>query len=164
VEISQSGRADVGPIGQRPLFQFRLNCVREFCPLLRTSSSTCDAFALASKRTSRLGSFPGDQGSGKVSKQVVGVLSDQPIVASRIKHVGKEGNELDEHDAKVIDKVKPNIECHDSEFDDLVEVLREMPTKVIADATGYNVRNVRKLKRGEFWPSDVCGAELLILT
>ncbi len=82
-----------------------------------------------------------------------GLLTDLPIVATRIKHVGKEGNELDEHEAGVIDDAERTLEYHDSEFDDLVRKLRTIPTKRIAEATGYNERTVRRLKRGEFNPS-----------
>ena len=81
-----------------------------------------------------------------------GLLADLPVHATRIKHVGKEGNELDEHDAGVIDEMERQLEYHDSEFDDLVRMLREIPTKVIVEATGYNERTVRRLKRGEFRP------------
>ncbi len=38
-------------------------------------------------------------------------------------------------------------------YDNLVMELQEIPTKVIAAATGYNPRTVRRLKRGEFRPS-----------
>lgn len=39
-------------------------------------------------------------------------------------------------------------------FEDLVAALQEVPTKVIATATGYNPRTVRRLKCGEFRPSE----------
>jgi hypothetical protein len=82
----------------------------------------------------------------------VGLLGNLAIVAAPIKQVGKEGNELDEHDAGVIDESERQLEYHDSEFDDLVRALREIPTKVIAEATVYNDRTLRRLKRGEFRP------------
>jgi hypothetical protein len=77
----------------------------------------------------------------------VGLLGDLPIVAAHIKHVGKEGNELEEHDAGVIEESERQLEYHDSAFDDMVRALREIPTTVIAEATGYNQRTVRRLKR-----------------
>lgn len=41
--------------------------------------------------------------------------------------------------------------------------LREVPTKVIAEATGYNPRTVRRLNRWEFRPSEEWLARLLTI-
>lgn len=35
----------------------------------------------------------------------------------------------------------------------MVAALKQIPTEVIAEATGYNPRTVRRLKHGEFQPS-----------
>ncbi|HEV2073731.1 MAG TPA: hypothetical protein VGR29_08835, partial [Thermomicrobiales bacterium] len=66
---------------------------------------------------------------------------------------GKEGNELEAHRAGVISAAERQLEYHNSEFEDLVAKLQQIPTKVIADTTGYNPRTVRRLKQGEFRPS-----------
>lgn len=81
------------------------------------------------------------------------LLQDMPLVVSGIRHVGKEGNELEAHQAGLVSEAERQLEYHDSAFEDLVAKLREIPTKVIAEATGYNPRTVRRLKRGEFRPS-----------
>ncbi len=45
------------------------------------------------------------------------------------------------------------MEYHNSFYDDLARVLREMGTAEIAQATGYYSSMVRRLKRGECRPS-----------
>ncbi len=70
-----------------------------------------------------------------------------------IRHVGKEGNKLEAHQAGLVTEVERQLEYHDSSFTDLIAVLQGIPTRVIAEATGYNPRTVRRLKRGEFRPS-----------
>lgn len=75
-------------------------------------------------------------------------LCDLPVATAYIKHVGKEGNELDELDAGLIEEWERNVEYHGSELDDLVRLLRDIPTKLSAETTGYNARTVRRLKRG----------------
>jgi len=70
-----------------------------------------------------------------------------------IRHVGKEGNELETHRAGLLTEAERQLEYHDSAFEDLVAKLQKIPTKVIAEATGYNPRTVRRLKRGEFRPN-----------
>lgn len=76
-------------------------------------------------------------------------------------HVGKEGNELEAHRAGLIAEEERQLEYHDSSFENLIATLQEIPTKVIAEATGYNPRTVRRLKRGEFRPSGRYQARLL---
>jgi hypothetical protein len=83
----------------------------------------------------------------------MGLLGDLPLVVSGIRHVGKEGNELEAHQAGLLTEAERQLEYHDSAFEDLIVDLRQIPTKTIADATGYNPRTVRRLKRGEFRPS-----------
>ena len=78
-------------------------------------------------------------------------------------HIGKEGNHLEAHPAGVISKTERQLECHDSDFEDLVDALREIPSKVIAEATGYKPRTVRRLKCGEFLPSPERRADLVQL-
>ncbi|HEV2128943.1 MAG TPA: hypothetical protein VGR22_10020 [Thermomicrobiales bacterium] len=85
--------------------------------------------------------------------QTRGLLQDLPLVVSSIRHVGKEGNELEAHRAGVIAEAERQLEYQDSAFVDLVAALQQIPTKVIAEATGYNPRTVRRLKQGEFRPS-----------
>ncbi len=68
-------------------------------------------------------------------------------------HVGKEGNALEAHRVGLVTEAERQLEYHDSVFEDLVAALRGIPTKVIAEATGYNPHTVRRLKRGEFRPS-----------
>ena len=80
------------------------------------------------------------------------LLQDQPLVVSDVRHVGKEGNHLEAHRAGMISETERQLEFHDSAFEDLVMALREIPTKVIAEATGYNPRTARQLKREEFRP------------
>ncbi len=82
-----------------------------------------------------------------------GLLQDLPVLVMGIKHVGKEGNDLDAHKAGLVTEAERQLEYHDSAFEDLVAKLREIPTKIIAEATGYNPRTIRRLKRGEFRPS-----------
>jgi hypothetical protein len=57
------------------------------------------------------------------------------------------------HQAGLLTEAERQLEYHDSAFDDLVAALQQIPTRVIAEATGYNPRTVRRLKRGEFRPS-----------
>jgi hypothetical protein len=84
-----------------------------------------------------------------------GLLHDLPLVISSIRHVGKEGNELEAHQTGLVTEAERQLEYHDSAFEDLVAALQQIPTKVIAEATGYNPRTVRRLKRAEFRPSAV---------
>ncbi len=64
-----------------------------------------------------------------------------------VRHVGKEGNDLETHQAGLVTEAERQIEYHDSSFADLVAKLQQIPTKVLAEATGYNPRTVRRLKR-----------------
>ncbi len=82
-----------------------------------------------------------------------GLLRDLPLVATGIKHVGKEGNELDAHKAGLVTEAERQLEYDDSFYDDLARVLRDMPTADVARQTGYDRRTVRRLKRGECRPS-----------
>ena len=82
---------------------------------------------------------------------------------SSIRHIGKEGNHLEVHRAGVISEPERQLEYHDSAFEDLTAALQQIPTKVIAEATGYNPRTVRRLKRGEFRPSAARCSDLGIL-
>jgi hypothetical protein len=54
-----------------------------------------------------------------------------------------------------VDETERQFEYHDSWLEDLAKTLQVIPTKVIAEATGYNERTVRRLKRGEFRPSAI---------
>jgi hypothetical protein len=76
-----------------------------------------------------------------------------PLVVSGIRHVGKEGNELEAHQAGLLNEAERQLEYHDSAFEDLLAKLKKIPTKMIAEAIGYNPRTVRRLKRGQFRPS-----------
>jgi hypothetical protein len=69
-----------------------------------------------------------------------------------VTHVGKEGHELEAHQADLITEAERQLEYHDSSFEDLVSALQRIPTKVIVEATGYNPRTVRRIKRGEMKP------------
>jgi hypothetical protein len=60
---------------------------------------------------------------------------------------------LPHYQAELVTEAERQLEYHDSSFEDLVAKLQRIPTKVIADATGYNPRTVRRLKRGEFPPA-----------
>jgi hypothetical protein len=60
---------------------------------------------------------------------------------------------VEAHRAGVISEAERQLEYHDSTFEDLIAKLQEIPTKVIAEATGYNPRTVRRMKRGDFRPS-----------
>ncbi len=82
-----------------------------------------------------------------------GLLHDLPLVVGSIRHVGKEGNELEAHRAGLVTEAERQLEYHDSAHEDLIAKLQQIPTKVIAEVTGYNPRTVRRLKRGEFRPS-----------
>jgi hypothetical protein len=82
-----------------------------------------------------------------------GLLGDLPLVVSGIRHVGKEGNELEAHQAGLLNEAERQLEYHDSAFEDLLAKLKKIPTKMIAEAIGYNPRTVRRLKRGQFRPS-----------
>lgn len=53
----------------------------------------------------------------------------------------------------MITEAERQLEYHGSTFEDLIGALREIPTKVIAEATSYNPRTVRRPKRREFRPS-----------
>jgi DNA polymerase III epsilon subunit-like protein len=83
-----------------------------------------------------------------------GLLHDLPLVVSTIRHVGKEGNELEAHRAGVISEAERQLEYHDSTLEDLIAKLQQIPTKGIADTTGYDPRTVRRLKHEEFRPSN----------
>ncbi|HEV2125517.1 MAG TPA: hypothetical protein VGW38_22425 [Chloroflexota bacterium] len=76
-----------------------------------------------------------------------GLLQDLPLVVSGVRHVGKEGNELELH------RAERQLEYPVSALEDLIAALRKIPTKVIAEVPGYNPRTVRRLKRGQFRPS-----------
>jgi hypothetical protein len=84
--------------------------------------------------------------------QTRGLLQDLPLVVAAIRHVGKEGNELEAHQAGLLTEAERQLEYHDSAFEDLVARLQQIPTKMIAEATGYNPRTVRRIKRGEMKP------------
>ncbi len=92
-----------------------------------------------------------------------GLLGDLPVTVTGIKHVGKEGNELEAHRAGLATETERQLEYHDSAFDDLVAALQKLTTKAIAEATGYNPRTVWRLKRGEFRPSSARYSDLGIL-
>jgi hypothetical protein len=95
----------------------------------------------------------GDSNGQDCTARKRSVLQDLPVRVGRIKHVGKEGNELDTLKAGTVDKSEWQLEYHDSWFENLIVSLRKLPTKVIAEATGYNERTVGRLKRGEVRPS-----------
>ena len=97
--------------------------------------------------------FAGPEGQ-PCDKHTRGLLRDLAVVVTGIRHVGKESNDLEEHKADVVEEEERQLEYHDSAFDDLVRSLRPYPTKVLAEATGYDPWTVRKLKRGEFKPSE----------
>jgi hypothetical protein len=80
---------------------------------------------------------------------------DLLLELSNIQHVGKEGNELEAHVAGLVTQAERQLEYHDSALEDLITALQRIPTRVIAEATGYNPRTVRRLKRGEFRTSVV---------
>ncbi len=61
---------------------------------------------------------------------------------------------MEAHQAGLVTEAERQLEYHDSSFADLVSALQRIPTKVIAAATGYNPRTVRRLKRGAFRPSE----------
>ena len=82
-----------------------------------------------------------------------GFLHDPPLVVDAIPHVGKVGNELEAHWAGLVTEAERQLEYHESSYEDLIAALQWIPTKLIAEATGYNPRTVRRLKRGEFRPS-----------
>jgi len=103
--------------------------------------------------------FAGPDG-GPCRASTKGLLGDLPLVVRGIRHVGKEGNELEAHQAGLLTEAERELEYHDSAFEDLVAALQKIPPKVIAEATGYNPRTVRRLKRGEFRPSPVRAAPL----
>ena len=69
---------------------------------------------------------------------------------NNIRHMGKEGNELEAHRAGLLTENKRQLEYHDSSFGDLIAKLQGIPTKMIAGATGYNLRTVPRLKRSAF--------------
>jgi hypothetical protein len=76
-----------------------------------------------------------------------------PVVATGVKHVGKEGNDLEEHRAGVVDEAERQLEYGDSFLDDLARVLADMGTADVARQTGYDRSMVRRLKRGVCRPS-----------
>ncbi|MDP9354987.1 MAG: hypothetical protein M3R02_06830 [Chloroflexota bacterium] len=82
-----------------------------------------------------------------------GLLHDLPVLVAGIKHVGKEGNELEAHRAGLVTEAERQLEYHDSFYDDLAHVLRAMGAAEIARETGYDRSMVRRLKRGECRPS-----------
>ncbi|MDP9365599.1 MAG: hypothetical protein M3Q10_15485, partial [Chloroflexota bacterium] len=82
-----------------------------------------------------------------------GLLQDLPVVATGVKHVGKEGNDLEEHRAGLVTEPERQLEYDDSFLDDLARVLADMETADIARQTGYDRSMVRRLKRGECRPS-----------
>ncbi len=82
-----------------------------------------------------------------------GLLGDLPVTVTGIKHVGKEGNDLDAHKAGLVTEAERQLEYHDSFYDDLARVLQDMGTAEIARVTGYDLSMVRRLKRGECRPS-----------
>ncbi len=75
----------------------------------------------------------------------------------------QKGYGLELYQAKLVTEVEWQLEYYDSAFEDLVAALHQIPTRVIAEATGYYARTVRRLKRGEFRPSDKQSVELLRL-
>jgi hypothetical protein len=94
-----------------------------------------------------------DANGDACSARTRGLLHDLPVRVAHVKHVGKEGNELEAHKAGIIDESERQVGYHDTWFEDLVAIVKVIPTKVVAEATGYNDRTVRRLKRGEFRPS-----------
>jgi hypothetical protein len=56
-----------------------------------------------------------------------GLLHDLPLVVSTIRHVGKEGNELEAHQAGLVTESERQLEYHDLGFEDLVAALQEDP-------------------------------------
>lgn len=94
-----------------------------------------------------------DAAGAPCSSHTRGLLYDLPVSVDRVKHVGKEGNELDAHRVGIVDEAERQLEYHDSWYEDLVAALRAIPTKALVEATGYNPRTVRRLKQGEFCPS-----------
>jgi hypothetical protein len=85
------------------------------------------------------------------------VLGDLPLVATGIRHVGKECNELEEHQAGIVDEAERQLEYDDSFLAGLRAVLQVMSTQTIAKAIGHNPRTIRRIKAGDGRP----GAKLL---
>ncbi len=71
-----------------------------------------------------------------------------------LRHVGKEDGELQARRAGLVTEAVRQPEYHDSTLEDLISKLQHIPTKAIVEATGYNPRTVRRLKRGEFQRSE----------
>ncbi len=115
--------------------------------------------------------FAGEDGQS-CQEHTRGLLHNLPLAVSSIRHVGKEGNELEAHQAGLVTEVERQLEYHDSSFDDLIAALQQIPTKVIVEATGYNPRTVRWLNRGKFQPSErrlgvlctLCGIQSSLLS
>lgn len=83
-----------------------------------------------------------------------GLLLDREVQAGKIVHIGKEGNSLDESRADLQTEPERQLEYGDSEYQDFLTELRKIPTTVLAKATGYNPRTIRRIKTGEMIPSN----------
>jgi hypothetical protein len=65
---------------------------------------------------------------------------------SGIKHVSKQGNDLEEHRAGLETKAERQLKYHhDSRLEHLAAALGQTPTQVIAEPADYNQRTVRRL-------------------
>lgn len=81
-----------------------------------------------------------------------GLLFDQEVQAGKIVHIGKEGNSLEESKADLQTEPERQLEYGDSEYQDFLVKLRAIPTKQLAEMTGYNPRTIRRIKSGEMLP------------
>lgn len=69
------------------------------------------------------------------------------LIVRGIRHVGKEGTELEGHRVGLVSEVERQPEYHNLAFEYLVAALQQPPTKVVTKATGYNPLTVRRLTR-----------------
>lgn len=89
---------------------------------------------------------------------------DGASVVSGIRYLGNEEDALEAHMAGLLTEIEWQVVYRDSAFEDLIAALQKIPTKVIAEATGYNPRTVRRLKCRGFRPSERRLEELIRLT
>jgi hypothetical protein len=73
--------------------------------------------------------------------KTLGLLHDPPLVVDAIRHVGMEENELEVHRVGLVTEGERQLEYHASAFEDPVAKLWQIPTKVIAEATGLKTED-----------------------
>ncbi len=96
--------------------------------------------------------FTGPDGT-PCDSPTVGLLRDLPIVASWIRLIGKEGNEIEQIDVGLIESEDDRMIVYDDgEWDAVQRVLTMVPTKDLQRTKGYSRSMAKYVKSGERRP------------